>query len=132
MAAESRCRVVAGDVGGTKTLLALLDVAAGRVDPSAEQAFASGEHATFDDVLDEFLKGQGRPAIDAACFAVAGRVLDGRVRATNLPWSVDAAALSTRLGNAPVRIVNDLEATAFGMLHLPGAQVETLQAGVPE
>lgn len=109
--------ILAGDIGGTKTVLALIDKNAdGSLSCLEEQTFASGEFQTFEEILDLFL-GHNR-AISAACFGVAGPVINQRCQTTNLPWLLDGAQLKIRLNCQRVRLLNDLGAMAIGMLHL--------------
>jgi glucokinase len=81
-----------------------------------EQIFASAEYRTFEQLLDLFL-GSG-DAVDSACFGVAGPVIDQVCQTTNLPWLLDGARLKALLRTARVRLLNDLEAMALGMLYL--------------
>lgn len=111
---------LAGDIGGTKTVLALYTQRAGELVLEREASVPSRDHVLFEDILDAFL-GIDRPVLRAAAFGVAGPVVDGRCRTTNLPWVLDEADLAARLG-CPVRLLNDLEAAALGMLHLPPEQ----------
>jgi glucokinase len=111
--------ILAGDIGGTKTILSLLTKDTnGSLICNQEQSFASREYREFDDILATFL-----PAgvnIDSACFGVAGPVVNQRCQTTNLPWLLDAIELKTKLGIAnKVKLLNDLEAMALGMLYLP-------------
>lgn len=109
--------ILAGDLGGTKTVLSLLERGAdGLLRNVGEQTFASGEFKRFDDILDLFLPPD--TDIDSACFGIAGPVVDQRCFATNLNWTVDGEQLKTRLGTSRVRLLNDLEAMAVGMLYL--------------
>ncbi|GAB1233115.1 glucokinase [Ferrigenium sp. UT5] len=118
-----------GDIGGTKTRLALAEVDGTRVEIRREQSFASQQYPTFDALLGEFLGDTG--AVRAAAFGVAGPV-NGRVaQATNLPWRLEADALQTRFGFARCHLLNDLEATAWGIPALGDADLLTLQAGTP-
>jgi glucokinase len=109
---------LAGDIGGTKTVLALFESCTGGIRPVCEASFASHVYATFELVLSEFFKASGRPELGAACFGVAGAVVEGRSRTTNLPWVLEESALAEALGTRRVKLLNDLEATAYGMLHL--------------
>ena len=84
-------RIIAGDIGGTKTLLQLVEIEGATQTVIAETRFASGEYAMFDDLLREFLGASG-PNIDAACFAVAGPVIENRAEVTNLKWLMERAA----------------------------------------
>jgi len=117
---------LAGDIGGTKTVLALYTQRAGELELKREASVPSREHSQFEDILDAFL-GINRSVLRAAAFGVAGPVVDGRCRTTNLPWILDEAELAARLG-CPVRLLNDLEAAALGMLHLPLEQRAPLSA----
>ena len=121
--------VIAGDLGGTKTLLALYREHHDRFALLREATFASREHATFEEILDAFLAQGPKETIDAACFDVAGPVAEGRVQTTNLPWLLDERDLASKLGTPRVKLLNDLEATAFGMLHLPAADLACLHPG---
>ena len=103
-----------------------------------DQRYESREFPTFDAVISKFLldtraetKGAGAHAIEAAGFGVAGPVIDRRVKATNLPWIVDAAALATQLGTRHVVLLNDLEATGYSLAHLAPSELSTLNRGVP-
>ena len=109
--------ILAGDIGGTKTVLALLQAnALGQLQLIEEQTFASGEFDCFDAVLEAFLPSD--TPLSAACFGIAGPVVNQRCYATNLRWTIDGEALKTKLGTERVRLLNDLEAMAVGMLHL--------------
>jgi glucokinase len=119
-------RIIAGDIGGTKTLLQLVDGDA----VVAEHRFASGSYATFDDLLREFLRTAGAPA-DAACFAVAGPVLENRAEVTNLKWLMEAAALQRTFAIPRVALINDFYAVALGVPHLAPADTIVLNAGTP-
>ncbi|MEY2632967.1 MAG: hypothetical protein RIR00_1621, partial [Pseudomonadota bacterium] len=123
--------VLAGDLGGTKTLLLLAEKPAdGPLRPLREQRYASGEFARFDAVLADFLAGETRP-LAAAAFGVAGPT-DGRhARLTYLPWTLDAAALQAAFGIGRVALVNDFAAAASGLDGLGPDGLHGLQPGVP-
>lgn len=122
--------ILAGDIGGTKTHLGLFVLRGDQIDRVAEATYISQEHPSFDAVLERFRHDAKRPtSIDVACFGVAGAVVDGRSHATNLPWQLDERALEHLLGAKRVKLLNDLEASAFGMLHLPEEKLYVLQAG---
>jgi glucokinase len=118
--------ILAGDVGGTKALLALCE---DNGKPVREEIYHCHEFASFEAIVDTFLVAQGRPAVRGACCGVAGPVVDGVAKITNLPWTIAEAALSTRLGAVPVRLLNDLQATALGALVIAGDKLAVLQAG---
>ncbi|MDR3636397.1 MAG: glucokinase [Isosphaeraceae bacterium] len=117
---------LAGDLGGTKTVLGLFEEAGGQLVAVAEATYASHEFPTFDELLNQFVKAQSSTQVRAACFGVAGTVVDGRCATTNLPWVLEEDVLSKHVGGARVKLINDLEATAFGMLYLPGHELVSL------
>ncbi|HLP96887.1 MAG TPA: glucokinase [Sideroxyarcus sp.] len=120
-------RVVAGDIGGTKTRLAIAEVAGTRVTIERELEYPSREFATFEALLAEFLRGTTAPA--HAAFGIAGPVLGRSVRATNLPWYIEADILQQRFGFRVCHLLNDLEATACGLPALGESELLTLQQG---
>jgi glucokinase len=101
-------RLIAGDVGGTKTLLRCVD---GHGTTVAESRFDSARYATFDELLREFHPG----SVDAACFAVAGPVFGGRAEVTNLGWTMEEDALSRAFSIPRVSLINDFSAVALGV-----------------
>jgi glucokinase len=121
--------ILAGDVGGSKTLLALFSQDLRGMRPLARAVFASSEFPTLKEVLQRFLAG-GHPRLSGAAFGIAGPVHGGRVQATNLPWRVNAFALSRNLGGIPVRLLNDLEALAWAVPGLQPRDLQTIHRGV--
>lgn len=115
-------RVIAGDVGGTKTLLRCVDENDNVV---KEQRFDSTAYATFDDVLREF----GTEGVGAACLAVAGPVIDGRAKVTNLEWEMDERELAREFDIQRVSIINDFYAVALGVPLLGERDLHSLQKG---
>jgi glucokinase len=109
--------ILAGDIGGTKSVLAVYDKRNSIVECIKEQTFASQDYPEFDDVLDDFLPSGIQ--IDSACFGIAGPIVNQRCQMTNLSWSFDGEKLKAKLGTGKVKLLNDLEAMAIGMLHLP-------------
>ena len=110
--------ILAGDIGGTKTVLSILQRDAnGSLTCLQEQTYSSRQFAAFDDILAAFLP--AGVTVKSACFGVAGPVVNQRCQTTNLPWLLDAEALKIKLGAAKVKLLNDLEAMALGMLYLP-------------
>ncbi len=122
--------ILAGDVGGSKTVLAAFSLTAGLLRPLAQDVFASPEFPNLSAVIERFLAGR-QLLPTAAAFGIAGPVINGRVQATNLPWLVDESALSSSLGGIPVRLLNDLAALAHAIPILPSTDVETIHAGEP-
>jgi glucokinase len=120
--------ILAGDIGGTKVQLALYDEGADARKPVRDGRLASRDHATLADGLRAFL-GAPEPELSRVVLGVAGPVVDGRCVATNLPWTVEAAALSAEFGEARVELINDLEATAWGIGVLGEDDLLTLQRG---
>jgi len=116
--------VLAGDIGGTKTALALCSLD-GTVE--CEQSFASDEYDGLPAIVAAFLGDRAEPV--AAAFGVAGPVLGRKARITNLPWTIDADEVSRCLGGAAVRLVNDMEATGRGVLSLGADKLEPLCVG---
>ncbi len=123
--------ILAGDIGGTKTVLAVFDEGGDRLSLVREEVYPSASAVSLEELGAKFLETVGRPAVRVACFGVAGAVVDGRAKATNLPWQIDEATVSSALGISPVRLLNDLEAAAHGVLVLPPESVHTLQPGTP-
>jgi glucokinase len=121
--------LLAGDIGGTKTVLALFDGSGGELVKVREATFPSRDYATFQMILDKFLAGEARSSLRAGCFGVAGAVIEGKCKTTNLPWVLDESELGQATGAARVRLLNDLEAMAFGMLYLRPDEVYVVQAG---
>jgi len=111
--------ILAGDIGGTKTNLALFEQQDNTLNIVAQHQFPSREFTTLDEVIRLFKEKSSMPSIDAACFGIAGPVIEGRCRTTNLPWDITTSGLQEHLGIQKVRLLNDLEATAYGMLYLP-------------
>ncbi|MEG9435504.1 glucokinase [Edaphobacter sp. HDX4] len=130
--------ILAGDVGGTKVHLALYDFENGRLHPLRDEKYPAGHFASLDDVINMFLAGDAqhpptkRDQILAACFGCPGPVRDGRLKLTNLPWTLDARDLSRSLSIKHVFLINDLEANGYGIPELAPDQIHTLSAGDPE
>ncbi len=122
--------LLAGDVGGTKTLLRLAEWVDGRATTLEERRYENRDFPDFRSVLDSFLAREvGNP--DAACIAVAAPVSGRQARLTNLEWIIDADALGIAFEIPRVSIVNDFEAVALGVGELEDRDLETLQAGRP-
>ena len=122
--------ILAGDVGGTKVHLALYNFEAGRLIPVRDHKYPAGEFASLDDVVHDFLKDPAEKAqITAACFGLPGPVRDGRLKLTNLPWSLDVRELQPSLGIEHIFLINDLEANGYGIPELAPASIVTLHEG---
>lgn len=123
--------LLAGDIGGTKTTLALFSADQGPRRLLAEATYRSGDYLSLEAIIEDFLRGKSA-TIERAGFGVAGPVINGRSRITNLSWSVDTNALSHTLGGPPVTLLNDLEAIATAVPHLDGDDLVQLKPGEAE
>jgi glucokinase len=123
--------ILAGDVGGTKTLLGLFSEAPDRPSPIEVGEFATLEYDGLERMVGEFLRAWNvEPRhLQSACIGVAGAIKSQVAHMTNVPWVVDAAALAKRTGIKRVRILNDLEALATAVPVLEASELETLQRG---
>jgi glucokinase len=109
---------LAGDIGGTKTVCALYDEKGGELTLVRDGTFPSQGHASLQEILTKFLAGGASPALRAGCFGVAGAVIEGKCKTTNLPWELDEVELASAIKAPRVKLLNDLEAAAYGMLYL--------------
>jgi glucokinase len=121
--------VLAGDIGGTKTNLALFWVDGERLRVERSQIFVSNRYSGLLPVLGDFLAGDN-PAITRACFGIAGPIVDNKVKTPNLAWMVDGPELAHALKLNSVVLLNDLEATAYGTFTLEPDEFLTLNEGV--
>ncbi|MCL4535949.1 MAG: glucokinase [Bacteroidetes bacterium] len=122
--------LLAGDIGGTKTRLAVFSPEAGPRSPLEEKTFPSASYPSLEAIAQEFLR-QGSHLVDRATFAVAGPVVAGRAKVTNLPWVLDEGRLREALKLTSVRLLNDLEATAHAVPLLEPGDLDTLNEGQP-
>lgn len=138
--------LLAGDVGGTKTLVGLFEASPAGARPRAVlvREFATLDFDTFEDIVDEFLglsdraeatpaaRRAAEPRIDAMCVGVAGPVNGLVARLTNVPWVVDLGLVAARVGRARLKLLNDLEAMAHAVAHLEPDEVAVLQEGIAQ
>ncbi len=110
--------ILAGDIGGTKTTLALYEKRQNIFKPTHKQTYSSRDYPDFYSIMDTFFP-ERNDTVQSACFGVAGPVLDQRCHTTNLPWVIDAREIRSRYKMASIHLLNDLEATAYGTLILP-------------
>src|SRR5215475_11326911 len=122
--------LLAGDVGGTKTDLAIFSVEGGPHSPLAQTQMHSADYPSLQALVREYLTKVNTP-VERACFDVAGPVIDGRVKITNLPWVMNEASLAKDLNLRSVRLMNDLEAVARAIPILRPGDVKTLNGGEP-
>lgn len=135
--------LLAGDIGGTKTILQLVE--ATREESKAtvefqslyENRYSSHDFPDLVPIVQKFLAEaneqlgqQFQP--EKACFAIAGPIVNNTVKLTNLPWMLDAKLLENELGVSQVSLINDFEAVGYGILGLTDNDLETLQTGEPQ
>ena len=121
--------ILAGDIGGTKTVLGLFEDTVGGLRQVEEIVYGSQEHGAFEEILSNFSNTHAGKAVQAACLGVAGPVIDGACTATNLPWRISEAGLAKALRTHKVKLVNDLAAMAYGVLFLDDDEFATLNGG---
>jgi glucokinase len=110
--------ILAGDIGGTKTNLALFELVDGKLETIVQEQFASKNYEKFMDLIIAFKEKNAIEQIEALCLGIAGPIIDERCRTTNLPWDIKASELKQEFGITSVKLLNDLESTAYGMLYL--------------
>lgn len=110
--------ILAGDIGGTKTSLALFEIQKNILISHSKHQFVSQNFETFNDVIRKFIQMSPDAVITSASFGIAGPIIDERCQTTNLPWNISAQNLREQLEIDNVYLLNDLEATAYGMLYL--------------
>src|ERR1700723_44578 len=125
--------ILAGDVGGTKVHLALYNFAGGGLAAVRDCKFPAHEFATLDEVVKGFLAqgSEQKDEIVAACFGCPGPVRDGRLKLTNLPWTLDEREMEKSLEIPNISLINDLEANGFGIPELAPEAIFTLHNGDP-
>ena len=121
--------ILAGDIGGTKTHLALFSIQGVKLQFELKKTFPSKQYRGLEPVVEEFLAGQ-KVSISRACFGIAGPVVGGQVKTPNLPWVVDSAKIAQRFKLDSVALLNDLEAAAYGIFTLESQELFTLNEGV--
>lgn len=123
--------LLAGDVGGTKTLLGIFARAPERPTPIEIGEFTTLEYESLGDMIAEFLAARRDKAerVEAACFGVAGVVLDEVARLTNVPWTVDANEVRSRFAARRTALLNDLIALGYGVTVLEPGELAVLQEG---
>jgi len=122
--------LLAGDIGGTKTALAVYSAEQGPRVPFAQKVYPSGDFPSLEAIARRYLDEVNLP-INQACFAVAGPVSQGSATLTNLPWVVQESSLREALGLERVTLLNDVEAMANAVPYLRPSEVRTLQEGQP-
>lgn len=118
-----------GDIGGTKTLLAIYRVVGKTVECVRQEKFQSRDHASLEEVIDLFLE---KEKIQKACFGIAGPIVDQVCKTTNLPWVVSSKKISSRFKIPKVSLINDLTAHAYGLQGLTKKELVVLNKGKAE
>jgi glucokinase len=124
-------KVLAGDIGGTKTAVAIVEFSGKRVSIERLRVYHSSGYSSLEEILGEYLE-TVRQAPAAAGFGVAGPVIRGRAQLTKLPWVVDERAVSRATGIGTVRVLNDFVAAAYGIPSIAARRLKILQRGRPE
>lgn len=129
--------LLAGDIGGTKTILRLAQAEGDRPIPLHQQQYASGDYADLAPMVHRFLQDAEAaigtvPPPQTACFAIAGPVVHNTSSLTNLSWSLDGDRLAQELHLDKVLLINDFAAVGYGVLGLEETDLCTLQAGNPD
>ncbi len=122
--------ILAGDVGGTKTELAIFESPPGHSGALREERYASRDFPSLAAIIRHFLEAGPGVSVSAACFGVPGPVVDGRCTTTNLPWTLDERVLASEIPAPRAKLLNDLEAMAWGVMEMPAHETVILQEGV--
>jgi len=127
----ARVMILAGDIGGTKTLLGLFDPLTARPHLVHMRSFQTASFQGLTDLIREFMSDEHvrKAAVSAACFGVAGPVLGSTAELTNVPFAIDAFAVSRAFAIPKVKLLNDLEAMAYAVRVLEGHELHVLQQG---
>lgn len=123
--------ILACDVGGTKTDIALFRGAGHSLQLQRRETYASRDHGSLVEIVAQFMGPSPDPLL-AAAFGVPGPVADGRAKTTNLPWTIEGDRLAKALGLEKVALLNDLEAQAWYLQHLAPSDHSDLQTGVSD
>lgn len=122
--------LLAGDIGGTKTNLALYTPDAYRPEQTELVSFTSADHDSLEDIIDRFLRDR-KVMVTAACFGIAGPVTGGKVKTTNLQWEISEDAIAKRFQFSRVSLINDLAATALSIPTLREDEIEIINRATP-
>ena len=124
-------RVLAGDIGGTKTAIAVIEMDARSLAIKRFHRYPSADFGSLEEILAEFLA-QVSHLPRVAAFGVAGPVRQGKARVTKLPWTIDERRLASEIGIRRVGVLNDFVAAALGIPYLKPRQLAWISRGVPE
>lgn len=120
--------ILAGDIGGTKTHLGFFDDKDQKLVMTFDQKYPSQKHKSLCEIVQEFLKENDKP-IQKACFGISGPVVNGSAKTTNLPWDVTVEHLRKVIPHSKIKLINDLEANAWGIDALDDGDFTTIQKG---
>lgn len=125
--AQQPCTLLAGDIGGTKTNMASYSYDGTKFSLLKENKYRTKDYSDLGKMLSDFLSGDKTP--DSMCFGVAGPVLNGKVKITNVPWGIDSNEIAKLYNNIPVHLINDLETTAYGLAVLEEKDLHIIHPG---
>jgi len=121
--------ILAGDIGGTKTELGLFSIDAGVPNLRREYRYVTHKFQSLEEVCADFLSHEEKENLALACFGVPGPIIDRSAIATNVPWRMSEESLEAALGGVGVKLINDLGAAAYGVIHLPASELCVIQRG---
>ena len=124
---QQPCILLAGDIGGTKTNMALFSYDGKTFSLLKEEKYRTKDYSDLGKMIADFLSGDETP--DSMCFGVAGPVLNGKVKITNVPWGIDSNEITKLYNNIPVHLINDLETTAYGLAVLEEKDLHIIHPG---
>jgi len=119
-----------GDIGGTKTVLAVINRKNNSIVPMYEKSYASSQYDSLEVIITEY-QASISEKVDASCFAVAGPVVEGKAKITNLPWVIDGDEIRAAFGWKRVDLINDLEAVANAVPILQSSDIHQINIGKP-
>lgn len=131
-AENNNISVIAADIGGTKTNLGWFESDNGKMILKEEATYSSKSENSFSHILQDFIKNYNLEIPDRISIGVAGPVLDGKCITTNLPWSLDTTQIKNEMQVSRVDLINDLEATAFGLAEVNEDYLATIHQGDPK
>jgi glucokinase len=129
---DKKVAVLGGDAGGTKVNLAIFEATAGNTRMIKSSSYHSASYPSINGILQQFLKENPDFHPEKICLGIAGPVFEGRVTVTNLPWHVDVNEIAAATGVPMVILLNDLEATAYGIAGLNENDCSVIHEGDPE
>ncbi len=131
-AGKEKATILAVDLGGTKTAVGLFSMGGKNLKLLEEAAYPSAEYSSFVDIFHQFLQEKGLAIPDRISIGVAGPVMNGTVQLTNLAWGLDRQEILKDTGVKEVSLINDLEATSFGLAGLTEDYLATTHTGKPQ